>query len=164
MKQLFLLLTTFIIMSAFVVADKEVPSVELKTSEGQTVNIRDYVAKGKPVILSFWATWCSPCKKELDAINEIYPDWVEEYDVELVAVTIDDARGMAKVPGMVGSKGWDFTILSDSKQNMLQALNFQTVPQTFLVDGEGNIVYTHSGYNPGDEYELEEKLKELVSK
>lgn len=162
MKHLLLIATTFILMSATLIGDKKMPSAELKTLEGQTVNIQDYVGKGKPTVVSFWATWCSPCKKELDAINEIYPDWQEEYGVELVAITIDNARGMAKVPGMVGSKGWEYTVLSDSKQVLQQALNFQTIPQTFLLDGEGNIVYSHNGYNPGDEYELEDKIKALV--
>lgn len=162
MKHLLLLLTSFVLISATVIGDKKMPSAELKTLEGQTVNIQDYVAKGKPVVVSFWATWCSPCKKELDAISEIYPDWQEEYGVELLAITIDNARGMAKVPGMVGSKGWEYTVLSDSKQVLQQALNFQTIPQTFLLDGEGNIVYSHNGYNPGDEYELEDKIKALV--
>lgn len=162
MKHLILIATTFILMSATLIGDKKMPSAELKTLEGQTVNIQDYVGKGKPTVVSFWATWCSPCKKELDAINEIYPDWQEEYGVELVAITIDNARGMAKVPGMVGSKGWEYTVLSDSKQVLQQALNFQTIPQTFLLDGEGNIVYSHNGYNPGDEYELEDKIKALV--
>lgn len=138
-----------------------IPSVNVKTLEGKTVNIQDYVGDGQITVISFWATWCSPCKRELDAIAEIYEDWQEEYGMKLLAVTIDDARSMAKVPALVETKGWDYTILSDSKRELQKALNFQTVPQTFLVDGEGNIVYTHTGYNPGDEIELEDKIAAL---
>ena len=141
-----------------------VPSVDIKTLEGKTVNIQDYTGKGKITVLSFWATWCSPCKRELDSISDIYEDWQKDYNMELVAVTIDDARSMAKVPALVETKGWEYTVLSDTKQALLQALNFQTVPQTFLVDQEGNIVYSHSGYSPGDELELEEKMAELQGK
>ena len=156
---------SFLIFSAFTAGPTAtIPSIDLKTLEGKTVNIQDYTGKGKITVLAFWATWCSPCKRELDAISEIYPDWQQNYEMELLAVTIDDARSMAKVPGLVETKGWDYTVLSDSKRALQKALNFQTVPQTFLVDQEGNIVYTHSGYNPGDELELEEKIAELAGK
>lgn len=139
-----------------------IPSVDIKTLEGKVVNIKDYVGKGKITVISFWATWCSPCKRELDAIAEIYPDWQEEFGVELLAITVDDARSLAKVPSLIETKGWEYTILADSKQELQKAMNFQTVPQTFLLDAEGNIVYTHAGYNPGDEIELEEKIAKLA--
>ncbi len=140
------------------------PSINIKTLDGKTVNTHDFFKEGKITVVSFWATWCSPCKRELDLINEIYADWVEEYDMQLLAITIDDARGLTKVPSMVKSKGWEFTVLADTKQELQQALSFQTVPQTFLLNQKGEIVYAHSGYNPGDEIELEEKMAELVKK
>jgi len=170
MKQFFAILSVFVLLSAFthtsapVVDGNTMPSVEIKSLDGKTVNIKDFVGKGKVTVISFWATWCSPCKRELDAIAEIYPDWQDEYDVELLAITIDDARGVAKVPAMVAAKGWEYTVLSDSKQELQRALNFQTVPQTFLLNAEGEIIYSHSGYSPGDEYELEEKIKKATGK
>ena len=112
-------------------------------------------------MISFWATWCAPCKRELDAIQEVYEDWQEDYDMELVAISVDNARTFPRVKGMVESKGWDYEVLSDIKQALQQAMNFQDVPYTFVIDKEGKIVYSHSGYNPGDENELEEKLQEL---
>ncbi len=151
-------------ISTSLFAQREVPSVEIKTLDGKTVNIQDYAENGKITVLSFWATWCSPCKKELDAIADIYPDWQEDYDMELVAITIDTRRALAKVPAMVEAKGWEYEVLSDANQELQKALNFQTVPQTFVIDQNGQIVYAHSGYVPGDEYELEDTIKELVEK
>ncbi|MCH2081269.1 MAG: TlpA family protein disulfide reductase [Saprospiraceae bacterium] len=145
-------------------AQKQVPDVEVKTLEGATVNLKDYAKNGKITVISLWATWCSPCKKELDAIAEIYPDWVEEYDMELVAITIDTRRALAKVKPMVQTKGWEYIVLSDANNQLRNALNFQTIPQTYLIDQNGEIVYTHSGYVPGDEYELEDKIKALTKK
>lgn len=166
-----LLTTTFSIALAFLLLSSftpgthaTVPSIDVKTLEGKTVNIQDYVGNGKIVVMSFWATWCSPCKRELDAIADMYEDWQEDYDMELIAVTIDDSRSMAKVPALVETKGWEYTILSDSKRELQKALNFQTVPQTFLINASGEIVYTHSGYNPGDEIELEDKIAALTQK
>lgn len=156
--QSLLVLAVLIVSSAFTPPHNLLPDVEVKTLDGKSVNIQDLVGNDKITVISFWATWCSPCKKELDAINEVYLDWQEEYNVELLAITIDDARSLAKVPAMVESKGWEYTVLSDAKQDLKRALNFQTVPQTFLINQEGEIVYSHNGYNPGDEFELEDKI------
>jgi len=145
-------------------AQQSLPSVQVKDLKGKTVNIQDFAKNGKITVISFWATWCSPCKKELDAIADLYPEWQEDYDLELVAVTIDNARALAKVPGMVKSKNWDYIVLSDVKQELQRALNFQSVPQTFLIDTEGNIVYSHTGYVSGDEYELEDEIKAIAKK
>jgi len=155
---------TLLIGSAFTTPFSTIPSIDVKTLDGHTVNIKDYVGKGNITVMSFWATWCSPCKRELDAIAEYYPDWQEEYGVELLAVTIDDARSLAKVPALIETKGWEYTVLSDVKGDLKKALNFQTVPQTLLINAEGEVVYTHTGYNPGDEFELEEKIKALAGK
>lgn len=143
---------------------KTLPSANLKTLEGQTVNAKDLGKSGKITVISFWATWCSPCKKELDAINEIYEDWQKNYNVELIAISTDDSRTAAKVPAMVQSKAWPYKILLDTSRELSIAANIQSVPYTFLLDKNGNVVYEHVGYAPGDEDELEEKIKALANK
>ncbi|HRF37260.1 MAG TPA: TlpA disulfide reductase family protein, partial [Saprospiraceae bacterium] len=119
---------------------------------------------GKITVLSFWATWCKPCQQELDAISEVYPEWQEKYGVQLVAVTIDTQRALAKVGPMVESKGWEYIILSDPNGAMPAALNFQSIPQTFLLDAKGNVIYEHTGYIPGNEFDMEEKIKAAAGK
>lgn len=156
----------FFLLSIMMSANNDVdvrtfPDVQVQSLDGKKVNLSEYIGQGKPVVISFWATWCAPCKRELDAIAEVYPDWKEEYDIELLAISTDNARGLRKVPAMVSAKGWEFTVLADPEQELMQALNFMAIPQTYLVDGEGNIVYDHTGYNPGDELELEEKIMAL---
>ena len=161
----FRFLTVILLAISFQVqAQSTFPPVPLKTLDGHSVNAQDLCKTGKITVVSFWATWCSPCKKELDAINEVYKDWQKEYDMELVAITIDDARAVTKVRPMVESKGWKFKVLSDVNSDLKRALNFPSVPQTFLLNKEGKIVYTHSGYIPGDEEELEKHIKEVASK
>lgn len=145
-------------------AQKTLPSVDLKTLEGETVNITDYATNGKISVLSFWATWCTPCKKELDALMDFYPEWKEDFDVDFVAITVDDARGLPKVPAIVKQKGWEYDILSDAKQDLQNALSFRTIPQMYIVDEKGEIVYSHSAYVPGFEYELDDKIRELATK
>lgn len=153
-----------ICLAESIFAQKTLPAIDVKTLDGKTVNIQEFGKKGKITVIGFWATWCSPCKKELDAISEVYEDWKKDYDVEVIAVTIDDARALAKVKPMVEQKGWKFTILSDVNQDLQRALNIPSVPQSFLLDAKGNIVYSHSGYVAGDEDELEKKIKEIAKK
>ena len=138
------------------------PSATVKTLEGKSVEIKDYIGQGKITVVSFWATWCSPCKRELDAIGDLLPAWKEKYNLEVLAVTLDNSRGLAKVPAIVQSKGWEFIVLSDSNQALQQALGFQSIPQSYLLDGKGNIVYSHTGYSPGDEFELEDEIKKIA--
>lgn len=163
LKFLLCLSCSLLLTTAFA-QSKSLPDVAVKTLKGETKNIKDFGEDGKITVISFWATWCAPCKKELDAIADVYEDWQTDYNVELVAVSIDTRRAIATVPGLVASKGWDYTILTGKVTELQSAFNFQTIPQTFLVDQKGNIVYHHNGYVPGDEFELEEKIQALAEK
>ncbi len=162
--QLFTFVFCLLASATVVSAQKTIPSVDIKTLDGKSVNIQQYTQSGKITVLSFWATWCKPCQQELDAISELYPEWQEKYGVQLVAVTIDTQRALAKVGPMVESKGWEYIILSDPNGAMPAALNFQSIPQTFLLDAKGNVIYEHTGYLPGNEYDLEEKIKAAAGK
>jgi len=158
------LLAGFLLMTLFSFAQNTVPQVNVKTLGGQSQSLSEFIKNDKITVLSFWATWCTPCKKELSAIAENYDSWKEDLGVEVLAITIDDTRQLSKVPGIVETSGWEYTILCGNQNEMQNAFNFQTIPQTFVVDKDGKIVYTHSGYVPGDEYELEEQLKKIAGK
>jgi len=142
---------------------KTVPAVNIKDMNGMTVNTSEMNNDGKPYIINFWATWCSPCKRELDNISEVYEDWIDETGVKIYAVSIDDARMSRRVKPHVESSGWEYEILLDENSDFRRAMNVSNPPYTFLVDGGGNIVYEHIGYSDGDEYELYEKVKELTN-
>lgn len=166
MKSKLIILVLAVLAFGFTSPDgsKTLPDITISDLQGKPIKIQEYVKGSKTTILSFWATWCAPCKRELDAISELYPTWVSEYNTRLVAITIDNARALTQVKPLIEEKGWEFDVLVDSKQELQQALGFQVVPQTFVVDENGNILYQHEGYTPGDEYELEKILKELAEK
>ncbi len=161
MQLISILLTTFFLSIGGPGAVQQLPSIPMKTLSGEDVDLKSYAQNGKITVVSFWATWCSPCKRELDAISELYPDWQEKYNMELVAVTIDGARALSRVGPMVKEKGWEFAILADSEQASQTALGFQTIPQTIVVGMDGEIVYSHNGYKDGDELALEKVLAGL---
>lgn len=155
-----LLLTTAIAATA----QSTVPGATVQTLEGKKVDTRTFSNDGKPIIINFWATWCAPCKKELSAIAEKYEDWQAKTGVKLIAISIDDARTMARVKPYVSGQDWDYEVYLDPNGDFKRALNVNNVPHTFLVDGSGRIVYQHNNYEPGDENELYRKVLELSGK
>lgn len=142
---------------------KKLPSVQLKDMNGKAINTAALGFDG-PVIISFWATWCAPCKRELNTIHELYTDWQEETGVNLVAVSIDDEKTKNSVPIYVNGKSWEYLVLMDPNSDFKRAMGVNNVPHTFLVDKDGNIVYSHNNYAPGDEDKLYEEIKKLTGK
>ncbi len=141
---------------------RPIPSVDVKTVDGKIFNTSKISNDGKPIIISFWATWCKPCKKELDAIAEEYSEWQKETGVKLVAISIDDARSSSKVATDVKSKGWEYDVYIDENQDFKRAMNVNNVPHTFVVNGKGEIVWQHNAYAEGDEEHLFEIVKKVA--
>ncbi len=143
-------------------AVRSIPTVNLKTLDGKTVNSSDFDNNGKPIIISFWASWCTPCKKELNNIAEVYSDWQKETGVKIIAVSIDDSRNLIKVQPYVDSQSWEYEVLSDANGDLKRALNVNTIPHTFLINGDKKIVWQHTSYVEGDEFHLYEEVKKLA--
>ncbi len=137
------------------------PSVQLKDMEGNTVDTGSLSNDGKPILICFWATWCSPCKKELNTYSDLYADWKDETGVKIYAITIDDQRTVNSVQPYVNSVSWEYEILLDVNKTFSQAMGVNSPPHTFLLDGTGNIVWQHVGYSAGDEEEVHEQLLAL---
>lgn len=163
MNKQFLFFIFFIAFSTELIAQNSLPAVDLKTLDGQIINTSQIENDGNPIIISFWATWCSPCKRELNNINDLYEDWVEETGVKVIAISIDDARQVYKVGPYIEGVAWEFDVLLDTNSDFKRAMNVNNVPYTILLDGNGNIVYKHNNYAEGDEIELYEKILELVN-
>ena len=157
-KLMFLMLA---VMVGFGASAQSLPDVKVENQEGKVISIQDLV-DGTPMIISFWSTTCKPCIMELNAINESLYEWLEEVDMKVVAVSVDDARTVSRARAMTQGQGWDdYVCVYDKNQDLKRAMNVSLTPHTFVVDGKGNIVASHSGYTPGSEQELVEEIKAL---
>ena len=143
-------------------AQNTVPSVTVKNINGESIDFKNLIEPGKITVISFWATWCAPCIKELQAIDGHYADWQSKYNVKLIAVSIDDSRNVKKIKPKVIGEGWTYEVIMDENQDLARAMNVNNPPMTFIVDKTGKIVYEHQGYTPGAEDELETQLAELA--
>ena len=141
----------------------QLPQVTLKTMDGKAVRVDTLSNGGKPFIIDFFATWCKPCNRELDAISEVYADWQEETGVKIFAVSIDQGQNINKVKPLVDNHGWEYDVLLDPNGDLKHAFGIQMIPYVLIVDGQGNIVYRHAGYTDGEETELIEKVREVMS-
>ena len=157
MRAFILAISLFI--SAFAFA--QVPSVKVENSKGESFDTKSLLEVGKPMIVSFWSTSCKPCIRELDAIYDALPDWKDEADFKVVAVSTDDSRLLAKARSFAEGRGWgeDYLLLFDKNQDFMRAMNVSVVPHVFVLDGTGKVVYSHTSYVPGNELELLEAIK-----
>lgn len=137
------------------------PHVSVKNLDGQTIDAATIGHDG-PVVVSFWATWCSPCKKELEALNEYYIDLIEETNVKVIAVSIDDPRTAPSVNVEVNSRGWEYDVYLDTNSDLRRAMGVNNVPHTMVYNASGELVYTSNKYAPGDEHHLIEVIREAA--
>ena len=158
--QFAILLVLAVITSS--VAQAQLPSVKVENRKGEIVNTASLVDGKTPMIISFWAITCKPCIRELDAINDAMPDWLDEAKFRVVAISTDDSRFSAQARAWVEGHGWsDFNVLFDKNQEFMRAMNVSYTPQVFVVDKNGKVVYSHTGYTPGSENELIDVIKSL---
>ncbi len=142
-------------------AQAQLPAITLNDMDGNQVRV-DTLAAGRPTIISFFATWCKPCNRELTAIAEVYDEWRQQTGVQLVAVSIDEAQTIQKVKPLVDSHSWPYRILLDPNSELKRALGGQLIPYVVIADGNGEIVYRHNGYTDGAEDELIEVVKKMA--
>ena len=140
----------------------DLPSVQLKDMNGNAINTAELSNDGKPFVISFWATWCKPCQRELKAIHEVYADWQDETGMKLIVVSIDEAQNAERVKTTIDGRGWEYEVILDPNGEFKRQMGVQNPPHTFIVDANGNIVWNHQGYTDGCEEEIIEKIRELI--
>jgi len=138
--------------------------VEMLTVEGDTINSSKVLnINGKPTILLFWMTTCVPCQFELDNIHKKYASWQKEADFNLYAISEELPKYASQFTPYVNRKGWEFKAYYDFNRVFRRIMpeGLDGLPQTFILDKNGKVVYHKKKYRMGDEDLLFEKIKEL---
>ena len=157
-KLIFLVLVLICFTNSF--SQKQIPEISIKNLNGKSIELEE-ARDGKPIVVCFFATWCKPCLVELNAIAEVYDDWQDESDFNLLAISVDDSKSNAKLKSLVNGNDWPFKVYSDSNSELKRALNITSIPHSLIVNAKGEVVYEKTSYTVGAEYELYEKFKEL---
>ncbi len=151
------------ILAAATLQAQGLPNTQIKdVSSGKKIAFNETVEKGKVTLISFWATWCVPCKKEIKNISLKLPEWKKEADFNYETISIDEARAEGLVRTYAISQGWNFPFYIDANSDLKRSLSFQNVPYTMIIDKNGKVAFTHTGYEEGGEAEVFAKIKELA--
>ena len=121
----------------------------------------DDVKGEKLTVIDFWATWCQPCVRSIPELNKIAGE-VKDLGVEFVGISIDGPRNQSKILPFVRSMGIDYTILKDINSEVMMEMNVTSVPTLLIIDKEGEVVYTHEGFRPGDEEVIREEINSFL--
>jgi len=162
MKKIILIISTIFLFNSICFSqNRTLPSINVQTTDGNSINIKDIENGNNPIVISFWAIWCKPCIKELNNIAEVYEEWQDETGVKLIAISIDDSRSMSKVAPFINASDWEYEVYLDPNGDLKRAMGVSTVPHTFLLNKNREIVWQHKGYVDGDEYDLYEEIQKI---
>ena len=122
-------------------------------------------SNGKPTVLLFWLTTCYPCRIEMNNIKKVYAQWQEEADFNLYAVSTDFQKNYEKFVKHVYKADWPWEALHDTNREFRKVLPgaLNGLPQTFVFDKNGEMVYHKRKYSTGDEHKLFEIVKKFAA-
>ncbi len=149
-------------MLSFTSGNRPLPKVDVKTLDGRVVSTSTFENDGKPIVISFWATWCKPCIHELTTISDVYEDWQDETGVKIIAISVDNSRTSGGVLPLVNGKDWDYEVYLDENKDFQRAMGVNLVPHTFILNGKGEIVWEHTAFTEGSELEMIEVIRKVA--
>lgn len=162
MSNKFFLPLLLLVFSVTLSAQESFPTPRLVTVNNQPADLADYVGNGKPTVIAIWATWCQPCHMELDHMKSYLSKWENDYGAQVLAISVDKRHMINRIPPLVKRKGWQYDILVDTDGKLQSVLGFKSIPQMYVLDGEGKIVETFTGYQQGREAEVDRLIRKLA--
>lgn len=142
------------------VVSNAAPDFVLPDLRGNNYKLSENLNRG-PILINFWATWCIPCREEMKKLKEVFEKF-ENDGLEILAISIDDPKSVSRVKSFINTRKYPFKVLLDTNSEVMQLFQAENPPYTALLNADGTIFYTHSGYRKGDEKILEDKIAMLI--
>ena len=150
----------FVIFSLSVIAQDNI-DFSVSTIDNKKIELSDLYNKG-PLLVSFWALWCEPCRVEMRPLKILYEKYKDK-GFTILGINQDTPKSVSKVRSYISSQRINFPIVIDPNSQLLQKFNGQAIPYSLLIDKNGEIVYKNVGYLPGDEIKLEKEIQKLLA-
>tara|TARA_B100001996_G_C18611731_1_gene574003 strand:+ start:547 stop:1029 length:483 start_codon:yes stop_codon:yes gene_type:complete len=156
------LLLVCIAFSSELLSQKVQTNLRLNRIDGKKIQLKQYLDNG-PILINFWATWCGPCKKEMLHLDRLSKEY-RKNNFSILSISIDTQRSLSEVKRFIRSKRYDFEVFIDPNQQIFKKLNGNIMPTNLLIDKDGQVIWMHYGYMPGDEIMMEKEIVQLLNK
>ena len=145
-------------------ADKQrnimLPDLSVRLLDGKQVRLSALLEEG-PLLVSFWATWCAPCKKEMIFLEEFHQKY-NENSFRVLAISTDSPKSMSKVKSYIRAKKYTFLVGIDPNQEIAKKMNALLMPTTLILNKDQKVSWYHQGFIPGDEKEIEAQIRAVL--
>ena len=159
-KRFILVATIFTAMYADKQRDIMLPDLSIRLLDGKRVRLSALLEEG-PLLVSFWATWCAPCKKEMIFLEEFHQKY-NENSFRVLAISTDSPKSMSKVKSYIRAKKYTFLVGIDPNQEIAKKMNALLMPTTLILNKDRKVSWYHQGFIPGDEKEIEAQIRAVL--
>ena len=159
-KRFVLVATIFTAMYADKQRDILLPDLSVRLLDGKQVRLSALLEEG-PLLVSFWATWCAPCKKEMRFLEEFHQKY-NENSFRVLAISTDSPKSMSKVKSYIRAKKHTFLVGIDPNQDIAKKMNALLMPTTLILNKDRKVSWYHQGFIPGDEKEIEAQIRAVL--
>jgi len=159
-KRFILVAMIFTAMYADKQRDIMLPDLSVRLLDGKQVRLSALLEEG-PLLVSFWATWCAPCKKEMLFLEEFHQKY-NENSFRVLAISTDSPKSMSKVKSYIRAKKYTFLVGIDPNQEIAKKMNALLMPTTLILNKDRKVSWYHQGFIPGDEKEIEAQIRAVL--
>ena len=114
------------------------PNFTVYDLEANEVNLTDFF--GKPIIVNFWASWCSPCKMEMPDFNEAYETYKDEIEFLMVNMTDGSRETVEKASSFIAESGYTFPVYYDTDYSAAFTYSVSSLPTSYFINAKGELV------------------------